>query len=378
MPAQTEAESYEMDEATLRAIFDEKLRDVAKKSDLLEVQNQLCNQDKRLQALQEKWQEIEKRVAAAESAPTPPTPRPGRTNTGSRASTTTATSSSGDPRAAWVPKLAHIKGFAAWGCGAEQKLRKQEVERVQQQIVALPGDGLRSRLEPMPRFTLNHNLSFKALGGPISEVAEDLDALLQRKCFKIRNNAVRATVEVHPWIRKRYAVWHSFARQFAARRREGVDYEPCSRSCSWLSLPNWVQPGKVRTDEDGNPYAEWNDTDMAQLGLCVIGDEIHELEDDSEFASRDQPPTATHDAAAAMPTASPSKGSSSAKHQRSGRGSGPKGKSGGTSSSSSSSPSASSSTQKRPAEQAVDELRDEDEKGEGDGKDDAPAEEMQE
>lgn len=54
-----------MEEQLLPAIFDEKLQNVAKKADMLEEQNQLCAQGKRLEILEEKMQEVEKRIAAA-------------------------------------------------------------------------------------------------------------------------------------------------------------------------------------------------------------------------------------------------------------------------------------------------------------------------
>lgn len=243
-----------MDEQTLRAIFDDQLQDVAKKSGLQEVQQQqqLCGQDRRLQALEEKWNDTERRLTAAEKAATGEATRaPGRTSTGSRASTTSASSQASDARHAWMPKLIHVKGFAVWVCSAEQKLRKLDLTRVQQQILACAPERLRSHLEPMPGSALNHNVSFKVCGAPITDIADELDAPLQRRQFKIRNHKVRVMVETRPWSRKRYALWHKYARQLAARRREGVDCEPRAQLIMQLVLAAHVEVGGQDSDRRG-------------------------------------------------------------------------------------------------------------------------------
>lgn len=86
-----------MDEALLRRILDEKLKDVEKKEDIQEVRAKL---DEHEEGFTERKME-NSRLAA-------------RTSTGSRASTSTTAPA---PTYEWRPRLVHIKGFAPYGCG---------------------------------------------------------------------------------------------------------------------------------------------------------------------------------------------------------------------------------------------------------------------
>lgn len=141
-----------------------------------------------------------------------------------------------------------------------------------------------------------------------------------------------------------------------------MHFEPCSRSCTWFSVPDWKVLGRVRNADDGSAFVEWDAERLERIGLTEFGDEgLQELQgaemasDAQEFGEGGEVPPGLEASGQAASTPSPSKGTSSAKQQRSGRGSSAKGKGAAPAAAATSSP------QKRSAEQAVEELRDEDE-----------------
>lgn len=86
-----------------------------------------------------------------------------------RLSTATAhgasTNTSGSACEQWRSRLAHICGFALFGCGAADKVRKCEVALVQQTIICLLSDDTKGMVMALPRYALNHNVSFRAADG---------------------------------------------------------------------------------------------------------------------------------------------------------------------------------------------------------------------
>lgn len=165
-----------MDEATLRAIFDEKLKDVCKKKDLAQVHQKLYKHD------------------GAQ-----PTYRPPRTSIGGTATSARGHSRTSSGRGDWHPKLVLVRGSARWGAGPEQKIQKYDVAVVHDKIKSMCGPWLQSVLEGCQGYALNQNIAFKCtLGGDIGAVADALDKKLQAKNFKIREFRFRASAKNAP------------------------------------------------------------------------------------------------------------------------------------------------------------------------------------
>lgn len=168
--------------------------------DVARIDQRLANDEQKFTDLDKRMQEMERRMESATQSPS----RAPRKSTGRGPSTT---SGGAGGREGWVPRLVHVRGFVELGCAVDAKLRKSEVAEVQQQILQLADSDLRSHLECMQGFGLNHKCSFRVTNGwSAAEAADALDALLQRRKVKIRSKEVRAVVEKHPWSRRRYAV----------------------------------------------------------------------------------------------------------------------------------------------------------------------------
>lgn len=90
-----------MDEATLRAIFDEKLNDVCKKEDLVQVNEKLDKHEGRLEEMERRLQALEAGASASDRLP--------RTSTGS---ITSASSRGNHPGQSgeWQPRLVLVRG----------------------------------------------------------------------------------------------------------------------------------------------------------------------------------------------------------------------------------------------------------------------------
>lgn len=117
--------------------------------------------DERFTGPEEKFSELDKIMSDMErrlELATATAGRPKRTSTGSR-SATSARSSSQD--AAWQPRLIHCRGFAPFGCGTPDKLRKQELADVQDKMLGVADETMRAALTPLGGFALNHKVTFR-------------------------------------------------------------------------------------------------------------------------------------------------------------------------------------------------------------------------
>lgn len=265
-----------MDEATLRAIFDEKLKDVCRREDLAQVQEKLDRHEAR-------FEELEKRLQLLELAPAQTSARPPRTSTGS----STSASSRRDHAAEWQPRLVLVRGFAPYGAGPEKNIRKSEIGAVQGAILQCCDERLRSVLEPCQGYALNHNVAFRVPPTEDARATADLvDKRLQAKSFKVRGCSVRASAETHPSRRRACAKYYAIIVSLRRLRVEGKDYEPCARGLAAYRLPTWGTLFKVLYDD---ATVQWNVKELEALGLQVDFDETLEEKEGMEGAATPRP-----------------------------------------------------------------------------------------
>lgn len=149
MPPSLRTES--MDEASLARVLKAVIKEekLATQADVEAIHDKLQNHEQRFEDLDRRFEELERTVLQGA--------RPQRTSTGSRASTSEGFTSSQE---GWVPHLGHIRGFARFGCGPSDKLRKQELLETQMRLLGLCDAELNMGRTPLGGFAINHNVSF--------------------------------------------------------------------------------------------------------------------------------------------------------------------------------------------------------------------------
>lgn len=141
-----------MDEAFLTRILKAVIKEenLATQSDVEALHEKMHKHEQRFEDIARRLQELERKMLQL--------PKMLRTSTGNRSTTHGTSNSSQD---GWTLRLVHIRGFAPFGCGPADKLRKQELQVVQTPILSVCDNDLRQCLTPLGGFALNHNMSFK-------------------------------------------------------------------------------------------------------------------------------------------------------------------------------------------------------------------------
>lgn len=177
----------------------------------------------------------------------------GRRSTGARSSADTGRSSSSS---AWVPRMLHIRGFAPWGCGKEEKLRKGAPD-------GLPDD-VADRLTAMGGFALNRNVSFRT-DGDARDMCDRVDRWLQCHAFKTTGYQVRCVPEAHSSPRKATATWHRICRELKVLRAQSA-WEDCSRGLCFFNS-DWEEIIKLIPDKEAARITV-SEQKLRVIGLC--------------------------------------------------------------------------------------------------------------
>lgn len=249
-----------MQKAVTQAFDD---RGVATKADLEDIKSTLNRHE-------DKFTALEARLAALERSPPPPQ-RMARPSVGGRSIDSDTTASSGNE---WAPRLIVVRGWAAWGCGPDDKLKKEEAKEVATRLLQLCPPDLAQSLQLLPPFALNHALSFKVCDGTdVRRRADDLQSVVARTCFKVRGQPVRAGPETSPERRRMYALFFSQMRSLEAACPGAGVWEACTRGMAFYRLPQWTLPGRVEKST-AEPSFRWNLQELDRLGLGVDNDNL--------------------------------------------------------------------------------------------------------
>lgn len=94
---------------------------------------------------------------------------------------------------AWQPRLVQVRGWIPWACSFDEKLRKEDAIEVDKRFLALCGPELTAFLFPLQHFALSDPICFKVRdGSDVRRRANEIQAPLDRKDFKVRGEQVRA------------------------------------------------------------------------------------------------------------------------------------------------------------------------------------------
>ena len=178
---------------------------------------------------------------------------------------------SGGGAGAFEPRHVYVRGWAPFGARADAKLDRTGYGIKAGELQRMLPEDMRVACQTLPGYALNHQITFKVVGGArmCYAIVDMLRLKVEEHQFLVNGKAVKVSVELSPERRQSVAAFfHSLERV----EREITDkerYETCPRGLKFYEKPCWEIIGEL----DAKGQWRWGLSGLALVGATVLLEE---------------------------------------------------------------------------------------------------------